>query len=64
MPSVLTEPEGQLLQIQGSTSTEVAVSLEHVLQGLRSPSSEDKVKFVFFLCSVENFFIYRELPLW
>jgi hypothetical protein len=34
------------------------------LQGLRSPSSEDKVKFVFFLCSVENFFIYRELPLW
>jgi len=39
---ILPEPEGQLLQIQGSTSTEVAVSLEHVLQGLRSPSSEDK----------------------
>lgn len=41
---VLTEPEGRLLQIQGSSPTEVAVSLERVLQSLRSPSLEDKVK--------------------
>lgn len=38
------EPAGQLLQVQGSTATEVAVSLERVLRTLRITSTEHKVK--------------------
>jgi hypothetical protein len=45
---LLTEPEGQLLNIQGSTPDDVAASIERVLQILRTRSSENKVKSIVF----------------
>lgn len=45
---LLAEPEGQLLNIQGSTPNDVAASIDRVLQILRIRSSESKVKSVAF----------------